>query len=111
MSKPVNCPYFYADYHRGREIERCRLIERNRENRRPWKRSLCDSCPVPGILRESTCRHLALEASVERKFGLFERVAVYAVCTEHLIELKNPKHCPACESQPTSGPEHSQDGR
>lgn len=111
MSQPVNCPYFYADYHRGRNIEKCRLIERNRENRRPWKRSLCDSCPVPGILRASTCRHLALEATVERKFGLFDRVTIYAVCTEHLIELKDPKHCPACESSSTSQARRAQDDR
>ena len=97
MSDPVNCPYYYADYHRGRDIETCRLIERNRENRFRWKRSLCDSCPVHRILRETTCKHLALEASVERRFGLFDRVSVYAVCTEHLIELKDPKHCPSCE--------------
>ncbi len=99
MSKPVDCRYYYADYHRGRDFETCRLLERNRENRRPWRRSLCDSCPVPGILRHTTCRHLALEASVERKWGLFDRVMVYAVCTEHLIELKNPLRCPACEAE------------
>lgn len=98
MSKPVDCPYFYVDYHRGRDFETCRLIERNRENRRRWQRSLCNTCPVPGILRATTCRHLALEASVERKWGLIDRVAVYAVCTEHLIELKDPKRCPACDA-------------
>lgn len=98
MNDPVDCPYYYADYHRGRDFETCRLIERNRENRRRWQRGLCNSCPVPGLLRATTCKHLALEASVERKFGLFDRVSVYAICTEHLIELKDPKRCPACES-------------
>ena len=34
------------------------LIERNPENKRPWHRSLCDTCPVPGILRNTTCKHL-----------------------------------------------------
>ena len=99
MSERVDCPYYFADYHRGRDIEKCRLIERNPENQRPWRRALCDSCPVPEILRQTTCRHLALEASVVRRFGLFERVAVYAVCTEHLLELADPKHCPACEAE------------
>ena len=74
MAQPVDCPYFFGDYHRGLELEKCRLIARNRENRRPWRRALCDSCPVPGILAETTCAHLALEASVERKLGLFDRV-------------------------------------
>lgn len=104
MSKPVDCPYFYADYHRGRDFETCRLIERNRENRRRWQRSLCNTCPVPGILRATTCRHLALEASVERKWGLIDRVSVYAICTEHLIELKDPKRCPACDASRAADP-------
>ena len=104
MSKPVNCPYFFADYHRGREIEKCRLIERNPENRRAWRRPLCDTCPVPGILRESTCQHLALEASVERRLAVLERVAVYAVCTEHVAELADPKRCPQCEAERANPP-------
>ena len=103
MLKPVDCPYYFADYLRGRDIEKCRLIERNRENRRPWRRALCDTCPVPGILRETTCRHLALEASVGRKLGVIDRVSVYAVCTEHVQELRDPKHCPACEAESVKG--------
>ncbi len=105
MLKPVDCPYYFADYIRGRETEKCRLIERNRENKRPWRRELCDSCPVPGILRNTSCRHLALEASVARRLGLFDRVAVYAICTEHVLELADPKHCPACEKE-TRGAEN-----
>ena len=97
MSKPVDCPYFFGDYHRGRDIEKCRLIERNRENRRPWRLPLCDTCPVPGILRKTTCRHLALEASVKRRFLLLDRVQVYAICTEHVVELEDPNHCLQCE--------------
>ena len=99
MSKPVDCPYYFADYFRGRDVEKCRLIERNPENRRPWHRSLCNSCPVPGILKRTTCRHLALEGSVERKLGILDRVSVFAVCTEHIDELKDPTRCPACEAE------------
>jgi hypothetical protein len=98
VAKPVDCPYFFGDYHRGREIEKCRLIERNRANQRPWRRALCDTCPVPGILRNTTCRRLALEASVERKLLVMDRVVVYAICTEHIVELKDPNHCPQCEA-------------
>lgn len=108
MSKPVNCPYFFADYHRGLEIEKCRLIERNRANRRPWRRALCDTCAVPGILRETSCRHLALEASVERRFAVLDRVAVYAVCTQHIVELPDPKRCPQCEAEETPHPPEPQ---
>ncbi len=99
MAQAVDCPYFYGDYQRGREVEACRLIERNRANRRPWRRGLCDRCPVPGILATTTCRHPALEASVERRFGLLDHVAVYAICTEHVAELRDPKRCPECEKR------------
>jgi hypothetical protein len=102
MSQPVDCPYFFADYHRGRDLEKCRLIERNRANKRPWRRPLCDSCPVPDILRRSTCHHLALEAEVVRKLGVMERVQVYAICTEHVQELADPKRCPQCEAEAAS---------
>ncbi len=99
MAKPVDCPYFFGDYHRGRDIEKCRLIERNRDNTRPWRRPLCDTCPVPGIPRNTTCKHLALEGSVVRKLLVMDRVEVYAICTEHVIELKDPNHCPQCETE------------
>jgi hypothetical protein len=99
VAKPVDCPYFFWDYHRGRDIEKCRLIERNRENTRPWRRALCDTCPVPGILRNTTCKHLALEGSVQRKLLVTDRVEVYAVCTEHVNELKDPHRCLQCEAE------------
>lgn len=97
-SKPVNCRYLFADYHRGRDLEECRLIKRNADSR-PWRRPLCDSCPVPGILRETNCEEIALEASVTKKWGLIERVEVYAVCARHLIELNNPKFCRRCAEE------------
>ena len=99
MKKPVDCPFFYANYHRGLDIEKCRLVERNPENARPWHRSLCNSCPVPRMLRQTTSRNLLVEGSVVRKFGLLDRVSVYAVCGEHLVELADPLHCPACEAE------------
>ncbi len=98
LSKPVNCRYFYGDYHRGKDYEECRLIKRNPESR-PWRRALCDACPVPDLLQNTTCREIALEATVTRRWGLLERVEVYAVCARHLIELSDPRHCPQCEAE------------
>jgi hypothetical protein len=95
----VDCRYYFADYFRGRDKELCRLIQRNSENRRPWRRALCETCPVPGILRESTCRHLALEAKVARKWALLDRIEVYAICTEHVLELTDPRRCPECDAE------------
>ncbi len=99
-SKPFNrpdCPYYYEDYYRGREVQACRLIERNPRSR-PWKPGLCATCPVPRIIRETRVPYLALEATVTRKF-FRDRIEVFAVCTKHLRKLENPLVCPECEAE------------
>jgi hypothetical protein len=94
--KPVNCRYFYGDYFRGKNVEECRLLARNPENERPWRRKLCDTCPVPALIITSQCRHLELEAQVTRKFLRDQVEVTFAVCTKHLIELDDPHYCPEC---------------
>ncbi len=108
MAKEVNCRYYYYDYFRGQEREECRLITRNPHSR-PWRRSLCDTCPVPGILRETNCRHLVLEATVVRKWKLFDRVEVFAVCTGAMEELRDPRRCPYCAQAADAAPTSSSD--
>ncbi|MBI3959606.1 MAG: hypothetical protein HY328_12425 [Chloroflexi bacterium] len=99
MSQPVNCRYFFGDYHRGANLEKCRLLEASPNNGRPWRRKLCDSCPVPEVLHTSTCLDLLLEAEVQRSF-LRERVAVtFVVCARHLHELDDPYNCPECAAE------------
>lgn len=96
---PVNCRYFYGDYHRGRNREECRLLAANPNNERPWRRKLCDSCPVPALLLKSNTPELVLEGEVKRKF-LWEQVEVtFAICQKHLIELNDPSHCPECAKE------------
>jgi hypothetical protein len=98
-NQPVNCRYFYGDYFRGKNKEACRLIEGNPKNERPWRRKLCDSCPVPALLIASNSRDLLLEAEVKRKF-LWDAVEVtFAVCAKHMLELSNPDYCPACAKE------------
>lgn len=100
MTPPVDCRFFFGDYHRGKNREECRLLDANPNNRIPWRRKHCDSCPVPGILRETNCPSLALEAQLKRRFpwgASWARVEVtLAVCTEHILELSDPRHCPRC---------------
>ncbi|MDQ7028338.1 MAG: hypothetical protein Q9O62_00465 [Ardenticatenia bacterium] len=62
-----------------------------------WSLKLCRTCPVPKLLEESTCRELVLEGEVVRRFGLFPRVHVFAVCAASLTPLDNPTRCPHCE--------------
>jgi hypothetical protein len=96
--KPIQCRYYYADFHRGRDYEECRLNKRNPDSR-PWRRALCKSCPVPNILLNTNCQEIALEATVVKRFGLIERVEVFAICARHLIELEDPLYCPECAKE------------
>lgn len=101
-NKPVSCRYFYGDYHRGKNVEECRLLEANRDNPIAWKRKHCDTCPVPEILIASNSRTLQLEAEVRRRL-LRERVEItFAVCTKHMEELANPAYCPQCAAEQKS---------
>lgn len=99
LKKPVACRYFYGDYHRGSNREECRLLGASPENQIPWKRSHCDTCPVPEILIASNSRDLLLEAAVRRRL-LRERVEItFAICAKHMLELENPLHCPQCAAE------------
>jgi hypothetical protein len=92
-----NCRFFYQDYHRGKETTECRL-PKSRDTLR-WERGVCDSCPVPGILRETNCAHLALEGTIRKRFPFGARMEVFAVCTKHMIQLKEAGHCAQCEAE------------
>jgi hypothetical protein len=94
MNHP-DCRYFHYDAFRGREIMRCRLLEQS-GNHDEWSLRLCDSCPVPRLVQETTCRDLMLEGEVKRRFGLFPRVEVFAVCGNAMQPLHDPRNCPYC---------------
>jgi hypothetical protein len=92
MRTPANteCRYYYEDFYRGRSTQECRLIGRNPRSER-WEPKLCARCPVPAILRANACPHMVLEARVVRRWlGLVHRIEVYAVCTEHQVEVTDP---------------------
>ena len=92
-----NCRFFYSDYHRGKETTECRL-SKSRDSLR-WERNVCDSCPVPGILRETNCAHLALEGTIRKRLRLSARMEVFAVCTKHMLQLKEAGVCPQCTAE------------
>jgi len=96
----TECPYYYEDFYRGRSKQECRLINRNPRSE-PWNARLCARCPVPAIRRANACPNMVLEAQVSRRWlGLVRRVAVYAVCTEHHVEIEDPYvGCGHCHTQ------------
>ncbi len=90
------CSYFYGDYYRGREREECRLLE-------SWSADLCQTCPVPEILRANACKHMRLDAEVTRSFfDLFQRrVKVSAFCEKTNRSVAKPEiGCGECHPLP-----------
>ena len=70
------CKYFYGDYHRGRQLEQCRLLAAG------WARELCRTCPVPAIQRANACDSMQLHLAVTRPLSAFfrRRVQVQTYC-------------------------------
>jgi hypothetical protein len=91
------CKYYFGDFHRGRSVQACRLIEDNPDSP-PWQPSLCQTCPVPDILRANGTSTLKLEGTVVKKFlGFKQEVAVTGWCSECFSEVLNPLlGCPNC---------------
>lgn len=93
------CNYYFGDFHRGRNVQSCRLIERNPDSP-PWQPSLCYSCPVPEILRANRSNTLKLDGKVVKKFfGLKQQVEVVGWCSECFREVPDPKiGCAYCQA-------------
>ena len=96
MSKnsPPNCRFYFEDYFRGQETVECRL-PKSRESR-PWRRKICNTCPVPDMLRETNCPYLAIEGTITRSFLAGERMETFAICTRHSLQLADTGFCPQC---------------
>jgi hypothetical protein len=95
----TECPYYYEDYHRGAEVQECRLIAANPRSER-WTPDLCGKCPVPQIVRANASPDLRLEAHVARRFGLLRRVEVSAFCLKHAVEVPEPElGCAQCNEE------------
>lgn len=93
------CEFFHGDYHRGRNVEACRLIDRNPRSEK-WNRGLCKDCPVPGVVRANACQHLVLEATVVKTMlGLGRKVQLRAHCTKSRQAVAEPEvGCGQCHS-------------
>lgn len=87
----TECPFYYADFHRGREKQACRLIERT-PGGGDWTPDLCGRCSVPRIMLSNACPNMVLEARVKSGFlGLGRGVEVSAHCLRSLQEVSEPE--------------------
>ena len=98
----IECKHFYGDYHRGREIEECRLLKSS-EPPQTWFAALCETCPVPEILRANSCENMQLNAQVTRSiFDAFQRrVKITAFCEKTGKNVAKPEiGCGQCHPLP-----------
>jgi hypothetical protein len=94
------CPHFYGDYYRGRNVEECRLLEAHGQQ---WTSDLCKTCPVPDIARANSCQHMKLKATVARPItAIFQRrVQVTAFCEKTKRNVIEPQiGCGECHELP-----------
>lgn len=94
------CRYFYGDYHRGRNLEECRLLEASGQR---WTADLCTTCPVPAIILANACECLQLRGTVARPFAAAfqRRVQVSASCDKTGRAVAEPQiGCGECHALP-----------
>lgn len=94
------CRYYFQDFHRGKNVQECRLEKENPASKR-WRPSDCAQCPVPEILRANASPHLQLTLTIApRWFGLGRKLTVTASCARHQTAIADPfVGCEACQSE------------
>ncbi|MEL6525666.1 MAG: hypothetical protein AAFQ07_08145 [Chloroflexota bacterium] len=66
------CKHYYEDFHRGRNVQECRLIKQNPDSKR-WQPNDCEKCPVPDILLANADPDMALTLTITSGFLGFGR--------------------------------------
>jgi len=94
------CAHYYEDFHRGRNRQECRLLDRNPHSP-AWKPQDCFRCPVPDILWANSSEDLHLHATVKIGFlGFGRRVVVEASCSKHDVAIADPfVGCAQCNAE------------
>ncbi|MCX6054666.1 MAG: hypothetical protein NTZ74_07120 [Chloroflexi bacterium] len=87
----IECQFFYGDYFRGKKQEECRLIG-SKSPPNQWKPDLCQSCPVPAILRSNACESMTLYPTIKGKaFGSKKKIVIEAYCSRSNSVVTTPE--------------------
>lgn len=91
------CRHYYEDFHRGRNVQECRLVKENVESK-SWRPDDCSRCPVPDILNANASRDLRLTVTIRTALlGFIRKLDVTAYCSKHRIPVEDPYvGCPEC---------------
>ena len=81
------CRHYFQDFHRGRNVQECRLIQNNPTSQ-PWKTVDCERCEVPDILNANANPDLRLELAITSSLlGLRRELKLRAWCREEEIPV------------------------
>lgn len=84
------CKHYYEDFHRGRNIQECRLAKQNPDSER-WHPNDCNRCPVPDILLANADPDMELTLTIKKGFlGLGRRNEVEAHSRMHGTKIEDP---------------------
>lgn len=84
------CKHYYEDYHRGRDIQECRLVKYNPASQ-PWQPKDCSRCPVPDILLANADPDMELTLTITTGFlGLGRKLDVTAHSRRDGTEIEDP---------------------
>lgn len=84
------CKHYYEDFHRGRNVQECRLVKYNPQSER-WHPKDCAKCRVPDILRANADPDMVLELTIKTGFlGFGRRLVVKAYSQSDGTEIENP---------------------
>lgn len=61
------CRHYYEDFHRGRNVQECRLVQANPQSER-WHPADCARCPVPAILLANADPDMELNLTIRNRF-------------------------------------------
>lgn len=94
------CRFYHADFHRGRNLQECRLIRDNPDSLR-WRPVDCTGCPVPEILKANASRDMELTLTIKpRLLGIGRQKVVSAECIRHRLPIDDPYvGCPKCNAE------------
>jgi hypothetical protein len=94
------CRHYYEDFHRGRDVQECRLVESNPDSAR-WVPHDCAKCPIPDILNANASPNLELKLTIKhRLLGLKRELEVTATCLKHNVPIADAfVGCPQCNAE------------
>lgn len=94
------CPEYYQDFKRGRNVQECRLAKRNKDSA-SWHVADCQRCPVPEIVMANASPHMRLKLTIRPGIlGIGRRLVVEAYCEKHSIPIPDPHvGCPSCNAE------------